>query len=221
MTEQRFPVYRPIHKAMRHILFSTTRTLGLTDFRDERMGGAALEGLERTITMLREHAEHENAFVHPPLESRAPGITASFGGNHDEDEAVYAELEQLAGRIRTSQGDQRVALGNQVHDRFNTFVGEYLGHLHREETELQQALWDHFTDDELAAIEHELMGSVPPDRMGEWMKEIFASLNPDDITPMFLGMKAGAPPEAFAGAFQLAEQVMPPANWEKVRARIA
>ena len=36
-----------------------------------------------------------------------------------------------------------------MHERLNAYVGIYLGHLYREETELQQTLWDNFTDDAL------------------------------------------------------------------------
>ena len=134
MPERRFEMYRPIHKVVRHVLFSTAHDVGIADFRDEGAAREALEKLERTINMLRLHAGHEEDFVHPPLESRVPGITASFAGNHEEDEEVYARLGQMAGQVPGSGGDERVALGNQIYTLFNVFVGDYLGHLNREET---------------------------------------------------------------------------------------
>ena len=112
-------------------------------------------------------------------------------------------------------------MGIQVHERFNAYVGIYLDHLYREETELQQALWDHFTDDEMLAMHQAIMQSVPPERMGDWLAVMCSSFSPNEITPVLMEIKADAPPEVFQGMSQLAEQVIPSAIWEKVRARIS
>ncbi len=137
MADQRFSIYRPIHKAMRHLLFSTSRQIGLTDFADDTVTQETLATLDRTIGFLREHRGHEDAHVHPALESKVPGITARFAEDHEEDDTLTREIEQLGIRIRNANGDQRVELGVEVHERFNAYVGIYLGHLYREETELQ------------------------------------------------------------------------------------
>ena len=96
MAEQRMEIYRPVHKAVRHRLYSTAHQLGMADFGDEQVARETLSSLDNAISMLKEHAEHEERFIHPQLESRVPGVTASFGQNHQEDEQVYAQLEKLA-----------------------------------------------------------------------------------------------------------------------------
>jgi hypothetical protein len=53
-----------------------------------------------------------------------------------------------------------VALGIELHERFNAYVGMYLGDLYREKTELQQVLWDNFTDAELIAIVSEIIKDI-------------------------------------------------------------
>ena len=221
MPEQRMEMYRPIHKAIRHLLYSTGHKLGISDFADERMAGEALDKLDSTISMMKEHAEHEERFVHPPLKGRVPGITKSFDSDHGDDERVYAQLQQLASQIRNSKGAESTALANQVYALFSSFIGYYLGHLEREETILEKALLDHFTDEELMAMEQEIMGSVTPERMGEWLTVICTSLNADELTGMLGGMKATAPPEALEGMLKIAEQAMPADNWQKVKARIS
>ena len=85
-------------------------------------------------------------------------------------------------------------MGIEVHERFNSYVGIYLGHLYREETELQQALWDNFTDEELIAIDGTIAREIPLERMGDWLTEMCARYNPDEI-PMILNIvKSEAPP---------------------------
>ena len=220
MAEQRFSIYRPIHKAMRHLLFSTSRQIGLADFADDAVTQETLATLDRTIGYLREHRGHEDAHVHPALESKVPGITTRFAEDHEEDNTLSTQIEQLATQIRNANGARRVELAVAMHEHFNAYVGIYLGHLYREETELQQALWDNFTEEELIAMDAAIAREISPERMGEWLTEMCASYNPDEISLILNIVKAEAPPEVFQDVTQLAESVMQPAMWAKVRARI-
>ena len=90
-------------------------------------------------------------------------------------------------------------MGIEVRERFNSYVGIYLGHLYREETELQQALWDNFTDEELIAIDGPIAREIPLERMGDWLTEMCASYNPDEIPLILNIVKSEAPPEVFEG----------------------
>ena len=221
MAEHRYEMYRPIHKAMRHLLFSTSQAIGMADFEDKQMAQETLKQLEDTIGVLHMHAGHEEKFVHPPLESRVPGITASFQEDHDHDDQVYAKLEQLSAQIRSAGEGEAADLGYEMYRTFNKFIGDYLAHLEREESELEPALLDNFTDDEIKAIDDEIMATVPPELMTELLPLICASMNADELTTMFGGVKASAPPQVAEGILKLAEQSMPPRTWEKVRARIS
>ena len=221
MTEQRFPVYRPIHKTIRHVLFSSSRQIGLVDFTDDAIIQECLAALDRTIGILREHREYEDTHLHRALERKLPGITARFAEDHEEDELLIAEIDQLGARIKNAGEAQRVALGIELHERFNAYVGMYLGHLYREETELQKVFWDNFTDAELIAIRAAIFRDIPPGRRGALLPEMCASYNPDEVSLFLKRLRADAPPEVFQRATQTAERVMQPAMWAKVRARIA
>jgi hypothetical protein len=213
-------MYRPIHKALRHMLFTTAGTLGIADFRDDGVAREAVGGLERTIMLLEAHAMHEEKHVHPQIKSKAPGVIARLEQDHQNDDKIYAELRRLSREAGNATGDRKAALGGEIYEKYNEFVGEYLGHMVLEEGEMQQVLWDNFTDDELGAIEGALMADVPPDLMAQFLPEICAGLNPDELSFMLGGLKAVAPPEMFAGVVQMAGKATPPQNWEKVRARI-
>ncbi len=218
MAQQRYVIYRNIHKTIRHIMYSTALALGSDDFRDQKSMRESLEQLRGTITLLKEHAEHEETFVHPALESRVPGITKPFEENHEDDERLFDRMRELGSQIEAVRdNDQRVALGNQLYGIFNTYIGDYLGHLDREDTELEQALWDHLTDQELAVLDQQIISSVPPERMGLWVNLIGNSWNASDLTTILAGMKQSAPPEAFAGMLSMMQQATPAATWETVR----
>ena len=222
MAQQRYVMYGNIHKAIRHIMYSTGLALGSADFRDQKSMRESLEQLRGTITMLQEHAGHEETFIHPPLESRVPGITKPFEENHEDDERLFDRMRELWSQIEgVGDNDQKVALGNQLYGIFNTYISDYLAHLDREEAELEQALWDHFTDEELADLDHRLIGSISPERMAVWIPVICNSWNASELTTILAGMKQGTPPEAFAGMMKMMEQVTPPATWETIRRALA
>jgi hypothetical protein len=220
MTTQRYPIYRPIHKAMRNVLFSASQTVRLSDFGDDADVQEALEAVDRMISLLHEHRENEDKYVHPPAEARIPGITAKFEEDHVEDISLSNEVQGIVGQIRSASRDERKALGITLHERLNAYIGIYLGHLYREETVMQQAMWDHFTDEELLAIEMEIVANVPPPVMADFLKEFCSTYSSDEIAPILGNIKANAPPEFAQFALQTAEQHLPLRSWEKVKARL-
>ena len=115
MVQERHPMYRPIHKALRHMMYSSAHTLGMADFRDDAEARDAIAGLDQAIKVLVVHGGHEDNHIHPDLEKRAPGIVATYETDHQDDEKVYAELKRLGREAGKATGDQRVALGAEVY----------------------------------------------------------------------------------------------------------
>ena len=220
MAQQRHEMYWPIHKALRHMMYATAQNLGVADFQDEKVADGALASLENTITLLVFHAEHEEKFVHTALEERAPGVIESFEKDHGSDERTYVELRRLSDEAKSANGERKSELGNDIYGLYNQFIGTYLDHLYREEHELQQALWDNFSDEELGAIDGAIMASVAPDLMAQFLALICESFNPGELAFMLNGMKAAMPPEVFEGLVRSAESATPADIWAKVQAQI-
>ena len=220
MTKQRYAIYRAIHKAVRHLLFSTSHRIGLTDFADPVVTLQALAAVDQTVAFLREHRKQEDAHIHPATESRAPGITARFAQEHEEDDRLIKEIEQLVVQMRGADRALRADLGIELHERFNAYIGIYLGHLYREETQLQQVLWDHFTDEELIAMAAAITADISPKCLQERLVKMCMTCNPDELFLILNHMKTKAPPEIFQGMAQLAEGAMEPAIWKKVQGRM-
>jgi len=220
MAQQRHEMYRPIHKAIRHMMYTTAHDLSVADFQDKPLADGALASLENTISMLILHAGHEENFVHPALEERAPGFIESFEKDHGNDERTYAELRRLSNEVGSANYGRKSQLGREIYDIYNQFVGTYVDHLYREEHELQQGLWDNFTDEELVAIEAALGASITPDVMGQYTTLIGESFNPDDLVSFIGAMKGGMPPEVFEHVVQMFESATPAGIWAKVQPRI-
>ena len=220
MTTPRFAIYRPIHKAVRQVLFSTSHKVGISDFSDVADVQEALEAIDSMLSLLHVHREHEDKYIHPLAESRIPGITANFEADHLEDIALCTEVGEVAGRIRAAGGEDKVLLGIQLHELLNAYIGIYLGHLYREETVMQQALWDNFTDEEILAIDMEIVANVPPQMMAELIPLMCRTFSPADLAPVLAGVKANAPSEFVEQVLKIAEEGLPPRSWAKVKATL-
>lgn len=221
MMEGRYATYRPIHKAMRYVLFKASQKVSLADFGDDADVTEVLEVVELMISVLRVHRVNEDKYVHPPAESRIPGITAAFAEDHEEDIALSNEVQGIAGQIRSANGSERIALGIKLHERLNDYIGIYLGHLYREETMMQQALWDNFTDEELSAIDKEIVANVTPPERVEFLPVMCASYSAEEIAPILGRIKANAPAEFVEFALKAAEENLPPRSWAKVKALLS
>ena len=58
--------YRPVHKAIRHMMYATTHGLGVADFQDETDADEALSALEITMSLLVIHAgQRRNTYFLP------------------------------------------------------------------------------------------------------------------------------------------------------------
>ena len=220
MTTQRFAIYRAVHKAIRHVLFATSQKVGMTDFADDADVQEALEAVDKMLSLLHIHREHEDQYVHPPAESRVPGITANFEADHLEDIALSTEVGEISGKTREANGEERVALGIRLHERLNAYIGIYLGHLYREETVMQQALWDNFTDEEIIAIDMAIVANIPPPMMAEFIPLMCSTFSPAEITPILADVKANAPAEFAQSVLKSAEENLPPRSWSKVKASL-
>ena len=220
MTTERYATYRPIHKAMRHILFNTSQKVGRADFGDDADVTEVLEAVDQMIWILHEHRVNEDKYLFPHAEARIPGITPEFVDDHEEDIRLSDDVQRITGQIRSTSGAERVALGIKLHERLNDYIGIYLGHLYREETTLQQALWDNFTDEELFAIDMELVANLPPPTMAGFLPLMCSSYSADEIAPILGRMKANAPAEFAEFALKTAEQNLPTRSWQKVKARL-
>ena len=74
--------------------------------------------------------------------------------------------------------------------------------------------------EELVGINQAIIASIPPDEMAIGLSLMIPAMNIDDRTEMLGGMKAGAPPEVFAGVWGLVGSVLPSDDYTALAARV-
>jgi hypothetical protein len=203
----RYDMYNNVHKGLRRALCSLLADAGsarLVEYAEIRSRWLALE------EMLHAHHEHEDRFIGPHLARIAPSLFAQMEREHA---AIDGELAAVH---RVSQQPDPKAFYRAL----ARFFATYLAHMAEEEGAFSDALFAAYTDRDLMAIESELVASIPPPRMGAFMELMLPAMHLDERLELLAGMRAGAPPEVFAGVCQLASQVLPARDYRELEARL-
>lgn len=209
-TGRREQPYRQIHKALRALLAEALQRVGTCDVRDDVERAAMVDTVERALSVCCDHLAHENRFFHEPLRQRAPRAVLAFENDHVEHLQAIGALRLQLQRVRDAGVDGE-ALSYALYLQFGQFVGENLLHMAEEETVLTLALWEHFSDAEIQALEAALRATLSPEESAFYLQWMARGLNPAELEALLLGARAGMPPEAFEplSAMALAEQSEP------------
>jgi hypothetical protein len=166
--------------------------------------------------LLAAHHRHEDRFIGPHLQRLAPDLFAQMEREHHALDAATEALD-VAARELPERPERALAFYRLL----ASFVGRYLGHMADEEGPYLRALQAAYSDGELAAIEGALLASIAPDVMGAFLTVMLPGINVTDRVELLEDMRRHAPPPAFAGVCQLAQQVLPGAAWRATQARLS
>jgi len=197
----RHDMYSTIHKAIRSQLFSVAGEAARVDPMDDASVEGLLSAHARLRGFLGDHAEHEETFIHPKLATKTPELAAALDGAHRELDAQEERLDADVEAIRSASGPARAGAIDAFRRDFERYTAAQLEHMRDEELRANAALWKHYSDDELRVVQGQIQGSIPPARFGQWLEVMLPAMNLNDRAGMFLGIKHGAPPEAFQGFY--------------------
>ena len=193
----RFDLYTTIHKALRALMADTLLAVGRMDTEDELEFAHVTERVLELLQFCAGHLMHEDRFVHPVLEARASGASGPAGEDHKRHQQDIARLAGAVQAIRAGAPAQRPAQALALYRELSLFVAENFEHMHREETEHQDALWAAYSDDELLDVHNRLVASIAPEEMLFTMRWMVPFMNPAERAAVLGGMRAQAPAEAF------------------------
>ncbi|MEV6840123.1 hemerythrin domain-containing protein [Streptomyces sp. NPDC051133] len=186
-------LYRNVHMGQRVRLFTLATELGAADITSS---GAAAEQAERCLAMtqeLREHADHEDTFIHQLLRERAPEAADALDAEHIRLDAAFTTLDEQA---RSLPGTPAEALPEAQHALYlalNEVISAYLAHLHLEETVAMPALWQYAGDTELGAVLAAFRASRTPEEALTDLRRMLPALPPAVRAAIARGVIEAAP----------------------------
>ncbi len=193
--DQRWDLYREIHKALRFALFGVTVMVGTTDPADQ----ASLDRLTREwadVSMVLEgHHSHEDRFCDPLIQAHAAHLREELELAHQASHVAIAGVTKSISGLTSQSGGSGSQLGH-LYGELSDFTAIYLEHLRFEEERVMPALNAALSDDQLADVTSAIRMSVPPPEMCVFIRYMAPSMNPHERADMLTGMRA-APEEVF------------------------
>ena len=196
--------YTVVHKGLRKRLFETVVLAGTTNYADPDDRAKLAAKVAEVVTILREHAKHEDEFLHPILAEVLPEVARALTSEHEEHNRALDEVErafEVAGTERTS------AAGHLAYRVLARFTAHFLAHIEEEEAG-QGQVWELAGEARLAAGMTAFKRSRTLDQNLAGWADMLPAMNPAERAAMFRGVRAGAPEAVFRAASRLAERVL-------------
>jgi len=217
----RIDVYGAVHKGLRAFMFDTLTRVGRADPSDPAQLDEALAQARALLSICGEHLHHENAFVHAAIEARRPGAARLTIDDHAEHEQSIAALSREVGTLAAAPPARRDAAMHRFYLRLARFVAENLEHMEVEETHNTAVLHDAYADEEIGAMLHALVTSIPPASSAVFHRWMYAATTHEELAGMLGAMRAQAPAPVFDAEVARARDVLPPRDWAKLARALA
>ncbi len=217
----RYDPYLVVHKGLRALMADTLQRVGRMDPRDDEDTAQALAQLREAVSLAESHLHHEDLFLHPAMEARAPGSTEGVAADHAAHRAALAGLLDGCASVERSAGDARACAALALYRRLARFVAEDFVHMHAEETENNAVLWATHSDEELRAIVERLVASIPPAKNAAFARWMVASSSPSERAEMLRGARRTMPAGAFDAMLAALVQALTAKDRVKLEAALA
>jgi hypothetical protein len=212
----RMDMYTAIHKALRAMMCDTLVAVGRLDPQDEPEVVHTAQRVFDLLEICRAHLAHENAFVHVPMQARAPGSADTAAQEHAEHEHHIAQLSHLTGAMVKAAAALRAPLALALYRALALFVADNLRHMAHEETQHSATLWAHFSDAQLHEMHGNILAAIGPQEMATTMRWMIPACNPQERAETLLGMRAGAPAPVFQAVVEGVRPHMDDSGWAKL-----
>jgi hemerythrin-like domain-containing protein len=218
-TQERAEVLINVHKGLRQALFGLGLNLGKTDWEDHAEVLGVDGDFKKLLHFLREHAANEDDFTFPLLESRSEGATQTEKEEHHRLESQLNRLESNFNLLRETS-DNRWKSGYAFYRAYNCFLSSYLAHMDREEGFIAEALYRHFTDEEIEKNFQKIIKRTSPADMGMMLGYMIPGMNTEEQFKFLSKLKKAAPADVFGKVKGLAQNVLAEPDWKKLSEKL-
>lgn len=218
---QRYNLFNMIHKALRHMMYDTALSLQQTWFADINEAETAIEKVETIIYLLEQHAYHEDNYVLPAIEKYDTVLVASFEAEHEKNLGLGNKIKNLITIYRNVYfEEERMNAGSAICKVFIDFMVFNLQHMSQEEMLINKVLWKHYTDEQLCAINHQIVANIPVQEIDITSKWMIRSINSSEAIAWLSQVKTSAPSFVFHSILTEGEKSLPITRFKKIKEAI-
>ena len=211
--QARTDFYTLVHKGLRKRLFETVILAGATDYADPEDRARLARIVGELVTTLREHAEHEDEFLHPIIAEVLPEAAQSL---HREHEGHHRALDEVERAFEAAVAERTAVAGHRAYRTLARFTAQFLAHIEEEEAG-QRRVWELAGEARLAAGMAAFKRSRTLEQSLAGWATMLPAMNPAERTGTFRALRDGAPAPVLTAASRLAEQVLDARAWQAVK----
>ena len=219
----RLEIYTTIHKGWRNRLFQMSTKAGKTDYTDQVSLETLYGGIRSIAAGIRlHHHGMEEQFIHPLLSARMPGGVERLDKQHRHVDHLLDNLLLHVDAMRNQAAgfEKRRELGLEFYLAFNRFISFFLIHIDQEEEQIQPALWNLCTAEELEAAWRAILNNQTPQEAMENLGMILSSADVDEVGNLLTFAKASLPAERFDLGSKYARSVLDDHDWSTLKDRL-
>jgi len=199
MNNQRYNSFNQIHKGLRALLFDTSLKLQKADLSNPDSAAKAMQQVTEVLLLFEGHANGEDTYFNEPIEALEPTVGDLFMKEHEEDHRLGDLLSKLSKSWYSAESnEQRLSIGKELLYAFYEFTAFNLYHMNKEEHQLNEALWKHYSDQQIKQAEQELVRNVSPEKMPLYMRWMIRGINKKELVHWVREVKQFAPPQAYS-----------------------
>jgi len=216
----RYDIYAFIHKGLRGAMCQCLQALSSVDALDNAEFDEVADRVSSLLSLCHQHVEHENGFVHKAMEARQPGSSRAIAAQHVEHEQHISHLEEELRRIQRLPSLRRAESLHPYYREFALWVADNFAHMEQEETEHNAVLWACYGDEEIMAIEQELVAHIKPEVMPIIQAHMISAMTPNERVTFLAGLRAHIPAADFNGIIASLQSLLSRSHYNKLLAAI-
>jgi hypothetical protein len=213
----RYNTFYQVHKALRAMLYETASELQRTDFNSEEEVTSLLANITTVVDVFDKHAYNEDHFVFPAVEQYEPSVIDSFEQEHVRDHELSTQIRTLINIYSSLKADEeRIQLGSALRKAFVDFLAFNLVHMAKEEDIINNLLWRYYTDDQIRAIEKQIIAIQAPESTAVVWRWMLRGLSNTEIINWLKAVEKNVPGFVFHNLVTTAEKELPRDRFQHV-----
>ena len=213
----RYNTFYQVHKALRAMLYETATELQRADFDNEEEATSVLANITTIVDVFDKHAHNEDFFVFSVLAQYEPSVIDSFEQEHIRDHELSTQLTTLINIYGSLETDEeKIQLGSALRKAFVDFLAFNLVHMAKEEDIINNLLWRYYTDEQIRAIEKQIISNQTPESTAVVWKWMIRGLSNGEISNWLKTVEKNAPQVVFKNLFLAAEKELPRDRFRQV-----
>jgi hemerythrin-like domain-containing protein len=202
------------------MLFDAGARIQQTDFTKAKQADAAIEIVKQATRSFLYHLSKEDNLLYHSVVLYAPYIVAMIEQTNIKDEKLARSIDKIIEEYKDlTTKNEMISFGLQLQAAFFEFTAAVLQHMNKEETVINELLWSNYTDQQLVALEVEMLKQSTPEACTWYTGKILKELSNSEILIWVNGIAEHASSNIIEKLISTTQRVLPIDRWQMIRGK--